>query len=176
MYAVARPASLANSTLPFGIALIVAFISFLPLGAHGSVVTLGPQLVLCVVFHWALRAPHLLPPVAVFVLGLGIDLFSAGPLGFWGLVYLVAYALIAWRRETLGSRGFFMTWLAFSVVAGIVTGVAWALGSIYFGTLIGPEPLMISCGLTIAVYPLMAVLFGWASGPRKMRGLKVRSL
>lgn len=170
MYVVARPVSLISGIMPFGIALIVAFISFLPLGAHGSVVTLGPQLVLCVVFHWALRAPHLLPPVAVFVLGLGIDLFSAGPLGFWGLVYLIAYALIAWRRETLASRGFVMTWLAFAIVAGIVTAFAWALGSVYFGTLIGPEALIVSCALTIAVYPLMAVLFGWASGMRKTRG------
>ncbi len=165
MFAAMRPVSLISSITPFSIALVVAFVSFLPLGASGSLLTLGPQLVLCVVFHWALRAPHLLPPVAVFVLGLAIDLFSAGPLGFWGLVYLSAYALVSWRRESLWTRGFFMTWIAFAVLAVIVTLLAWALGSVYFATLIAPEPLMISCALTIAVFPPMSMLFSWVSGP-----------
>lgn len=167
MFAAVRPVSLISSIMPIVIAVVVAFVSFLPLGAPDSVLTLGPQLVLCVVFHWAVRAPHLLPPVAVFVLGLAIDLFSAGPLGFWGLVYLSAYALIAWRRKTLRARGFFMTWIGFAVVTAIVSAFAWALGSIYFSTLIAPGPLMISCGLTIAVYPPMSKLFSWVSGPAR---------
>lgn len=165
MFAAVRPVSLISSIMPIAIAVVVAFVSFVPLGAPDSVLTLGPQLVLCVVFHWALRAPHLMPPIAVFVLGIAIDLFSAGPLGFWGLVYLTAYALIAWRRETLQRRGFVMTWIGFAVVTGIVTMLAWALGSIYFATLIAPGPLMISCALTIAVYPPMSKLFSWVSGP-----------
>ena len=91
----AKSASVFSKLLPFGIALIMLFLSFLPFGIDDSMLTLGPQFVLCVVYYWTVRAPEMLPPASVFVLGLAIDLFSAGPLGFWGLIYLSAYAIVS---------------------------------------------------------------------------------
>ena len=84
----AKPASGFYKLVPFGVAVVVLFLSFLPVGIDDSMLTLGPQLLLCVVFYWAVRAPHMMPPASVFVLGIAIDLFSAGPLGFWALIYL----------------------------------------------------------------------------------------
>ncbi len=171
MFDTVRPVSLIASLMPLGIAVFVVFVSFLPLGTSDNFLTLGPQFVLCVVYYWGLRAPHLLPPVAVFVLGLAIDLFSAGPLGFWGLVYLSTYALGLGLRDRLKHRGFLLQWLAFAGAAGLGAGLAWAMGSAYFAALLPPSPLAVSWAITVAAYPPLSVIFAVMSGVKLRRGV-----
>ncbi len=170
MIGVVRPVSLVSSLLPMAIALLFAFISFLPLGASENLLTLGPQFILCIVFFWALRAPHLLPPWAVFMLGLGIDLFSAGPLGFWGIVYLSAYALVLLLRRRILRRGFFIGWAAFAAVAAFAAALAWGLASAYFGAVLPHLPLATSAAVTVLAFPVVAPLFGLLTGARQQKG------
>lgn len=154
-----RPGSLISSLTPLAIAFLLFFISFLPFGLSDELLTLGPQLVLCVVFYWTLRAPERLPPWSVFALGIAFDLFSAGPLGFWALVYLCTYAVTLQARGAMRHRGFLVRWGGFLGVAAFASSIAWALASIYFGTLLSVAPLAVSAAVTVAVYPVLAVIF-----------------
>ena len=154
-----RPGSLVSSLTPMAMAFILFFVSFLPFGLSDELLTLGPQLVLCVVFYWTLRAPGLLPPWSVFTLGIAFDLFSAGPLGFWGLVYLSVHAATLWARGLMRHRGFVVRWGGFLAVAAFGSVIAWALASIYFGTLLSIAPLAVSAAVTVAVYPALALMF-----------------
>ena len=52
-----------------------------------------PLLPVVAIHYWALRRPEVLPEWFVFLAGLLLDVFTHGPLGYWPLVYLVAYAL-----------------------------------------------------------------------------------
>ena len=164
MFETVRPVSLLAGLLPFGIALCAAFVSFLPLGAADGLLTLGPQFVLCVVYYWALRAPHLLPPLSVFVLGLAIDLFSAGPLGFWGIVFIATYALGLWLHDRVLRRGFLVHWMSFAAAGALGSLIAWGLGSIYFAAVLPPQPLMIGWAITAGAYPPLSMLFAIMSG------------
>lgn len=154
-----RPVSLISASLPFVVAVSIVIVSFLPLGTSDDLLTLGPQLVLCFVFFWAVHAPGRMPPLAIFVFGLAIDLFSAGPLGFWGLIYLSAYGLTLLVRGWLVKKGGLVLWAAFSGLAALSAALAWALGSVYFTTLIPLWPLAVAGAVTIAVFPVLSWLF-----------------
>lgn len=160
MIRVARPFSWFSGLLPFGIALAAVFVSVLPLGAGEGWGAAGPQLVLAMVYYWAARAPRLMPPPAVFALGLAVDFVSAGPLGVWALVFVVMHAASLWLGARLEGRGFAVAWLGFGAVAAVSGALAWGLGSLYFATALAPEPLMFGAAASVAAYPAVAVVSG----------------
>lgn len=159
MIGTAKPASGLYKLVPFGIAVALLFLSFLPVGIHDSMLTLGPQLLLCVVFYWAVRAPHMMPPASVFVLGISIDLFSASPLGFWALIYLASYALVSFIPYKFCRGGFLGCMAGFALIAAVATGLEWAFGSLYFGVLIPVRPLILGYLASVAVFAPLVLLF-----------------
>jgi len=159
MIGTAKPASGLYKLVPFGIAVALLFLSFLPVGIHDSMLTLGPQLLLCVVFYWAVRAPHMMPPASVFVLGIAIDLFSAGPLGFWALIYLATYALVSVIPYRFWRGGFVGCWMGFAIIAAVATALEWAFGSIFFGVLIPVKPLILGYLASAVIFAPLVLLF-----------------
>ena len=162
----AKPASGFYKLVPLAVAVVVLFLSFLPVGIDDSMLTLGPQLLLCVVFYWAVRAPHMMPPASVFLLGIAIDLFSAGPLGFWALIYLAAYAVVSVLPYKFCSGGFMRCLAGFAFIASVATVLEWAFGSLYFGVWVPIQPLAMGCLASIAVFAPMVLLFDYVCRQR----------
>ena len=166
MFAAVRPVSLISSIMPIVIAVVVAFVSFLPLGAPDSVSDAGAAVgALCVCFTG--RCAHLI------FCRRSRCLYSASqsicfPLdrwvsGGWFICPPMLWCLAP--RRASGRAAFFMTWIGFAVVTAIVSASPGRSGRSIFRQLIAPGPLMISCGLTIAVYPPMSKLFSWVVRP-----------
>lgn len=153
----ARAGRIVMTVVPFAVALVLVFLSFLPVGRiFGSSVMLA--LAFIAIYYWAVARPELLPPMAVFAIGLVFDLLSAGPIGLWAFVYLLAYGLTVTQRFFLINAPFSVFWTGFGVVAGIAGLVAWAAASLFFGQALAISPILWHMGMTVALFPLVAVL------------------
>jgi rod shape-determining protein MreD len=151
-----RTEAIIRGALP---ALGTALLMVLAAGPTG-VPALVPAVALPPVFFWSVFRPGAMPPLAVFPLGLLLDLLTLAPLGTGLVTLLVAHGLaVTWRRFL--SRGSFpAVWLAF---CGFATGSA-ALGYLLVAVLafdLPPAaPAMHQAVLTVGLYPAFAWLLG----------------
>ncbi len=137
-----------------GLSIVVA--SLLPLGGDGIGLTLGPHFLFSIIYLCAMGPSARLPAAGVFALGLLLDLFSAGPIGFWALVCLIAQALSFLIARVLASRRAVLRWTGFCAVDAAVSGFAWALASLYFGAWISPVGLATGAMAACIAFPAIA--------------------
>jgi rod shape-determining protein MreD len=100
-----------------------------------------------------------LPAWAVFSLGLAQDFVTGAPLGFWALVYLIAYGFTLSQRVFFIGRSGMGVWFGFMLVAFLTAGVAWMLSSIVFGRFVPVGPILFQTIVTIVVYPVASRVF-----------------
>jgi rod shape-determining protein MreD len=151
---------------PAGLFTVIVFGSILPLGLDAADIMLAPHFLICVVYFWGVRAPRQLPGPVIFAFGLLIDLLTAGPLGFWPLVLLLAHGLSLIAARFVETSGFAFLCAGFVPVAAAAELVAWAVGCLYFGAWIDPWPhVMVAAAMCIA-FPVLALLFARLAGVR----------
>ena len=141
--------------LPLIAALLASFVLAVPVRIAGLQAP-EPVFALIPAFAWGLGRPSALPPFALIVLGLGLDLLWGGPLGLWPLCLLAAYALVFSARRVLAGQEFLALWGAYAV-AGMA---AMIVGFTLSGLRAGNAPSLVGVGLqfvvTAALYP-----FAW---------------
>jgi len=76
-----------------------------------------PVFALVPAFAWAVIRPSILPPIALTVLGLFLDLLWGGPLGVWPLCLLSAYGPVLVIRPALSGQEAWVMWLLYAAVA-----------------------------------------------------------
>ena len=128
----------------------------LPWGLPAESRFVMPFLPFVAIHYWLLRQPHRVPEWLVFACGLGLDVLTNGPLGFWSLIYLVGFAFahlqVSWDSDTPLSRAILC------LVALAVIGLAeWTLSSLYFWQTADWRPLAIAVVWAALSYPLIAV-------------------
>ncbi len=132
-----------------------------PLGLPGRA-DMQVSLTLCCVFFWSVFRPAAMPPAAVFLIGLLLDLLGFGPLGINAVVLLVSQAAaLRWRRE-LARGGFFLTWLVFAAIATAAAGLGWALTSLLGLRLYPMPPAALQAALCAGLYPIVWVVLARA--------------
>ena len=141
--------------LAFTLALVILGAVPLPVAGYASVV---PLFSLCAVFFWAIYRPHLLPPWLVFCIGLVQDALAGTPFGLNAIMLLLVYGMVANQRRFFLGKPFTLVWWGFMLIALIAIVVAWLLASIAFGVIIRPWPATFQFLLTLALYPLAALL------------------
>lgn len=119
----------------------------------------APSLMLAVVFFWSTRRPDLLPPLALFGLGLGYDLLAGLPLGMTVLSLLLVRFLIDrdWQIARLVLDGPF-GWVEFLLVIVAVFALRWLVACLWWGQLVPVASQLPELLLTGAVYPIVAWL------------------
>ncbi len=155
----ARPArDLTARLAPVATTIACALVSVVPLEIPGYAM-IAPQFMLIAVYHWTFYRPDDLPYLAVFLIGLGFDLLTAGPLGLSPLLLLgIRWAVFTGRRYFLG-RGFAFVWAGFALAAAAVGGLSWAVGSLYDRALLDPTGYLFEAVLSVAFFPIMTSLF-----------------
>lgn len=121
-----------------------------------------PELQVCLalgcVFFWSVFRPASMPPLAVFLIGFGVDLLGFGPLGVNAVVLLGCHGVaLRWRRN-LARQGFTMVWLAFVAVSAGAAALGWMLVCVLGLRLYPPGPGMLQALLGAGVYPALALL------------------
>jgi len=148
----------ARAAFPFACTVLLMLLSMAPFG-FASQAMLLPALTLPSVFFWSLFRPAAMPPPAVFVIGLLLDLLGYLPVGSGVLTLLVLHGFtVRWRR-TLARQGFAVVWISFAALAAGAAALLWALASLLTFRLLPPAPAVFLLVLTVAVYPAIAILF-----------------
>lgn len=139
---------------PVIVSLLAVLSASLPWGAPVSVALALPLIALGVIFFWGIHRPGQLPSPVVFLFGLLTDLATDGPLGFWALNFLVGYAISVYgplwnggRREGAAAL------LLFATAVLAVSGLSWALTSLFFLKAMPVQPLVIGGVVALAAYP-----------------------
>lgn len=124
-------------------------------------VPLGP---LALIHYWIVRRPWAVPFLLVFACGLVIDVATAGPLGFWALIYLLASAVVRLAgtqlHGTLSGR-----FAAFAAGFVFAAAVIWIVASGYYLRPMEVEPVLAAAGALVLAYPLFAAVLWFAREP-----------
>src|SRR5262249_37653865 len=145
-------------SLPFLATAAVMLLMLVPLNLFGGWVP-APELGLIAAFFWAIYAPNLFPPAAVFSLGLVQDFASGGPLGFWAIIYLATYGFTLSQRVFFIGRSVMGVWLGFAVVSALAGIATWLLVSTIYNRWIQPGEIFMQAAVTALVFPLVGPVF-----------------
>ena len=119
-----------------------------------------PVFPLAMAFAWAVIRPSILPPFALLVLGLFLDVFWGGPQGLWPLCLLAAYAAVLGARRLIMGQDFMFMWGWY----GLVIGAAFAAGFFLMTLDAGAPPNLLSVLwqylATLALFPFAHRLIG----------------
>ncbi len=147
----------ARSLIPVTLSLLLVLVAILPLPVpYYSVV--APALPLMAVYYWSVYRPDLMPHVAVFIIGLLVDIFAGTPIGVNALVLLLVQVVVAAQRRFLVGKSFWMLWLGFLLVAPGALALTWLLISALAWTLVAPVAILFQLLVTMGVFPWFAWL------------------
>ena len=145
--------------LPALTTLVAAFVSLAPVPLPGSA-ELTPVFALMALYHWTIWRPDLLPPVALFAVGIGYDLLSGGLPGVTSLLFLLSRAAVLRCRRRFVNRGFPFVWAGFAVLIGAAMLGLWGLDSLLAGRLASPSTNVFRAALTVTLFPIASFVLG----------------
>jgi rod shape-determining protein MreD len=138
--------------LPMLLAVVATVVLATPIRIFGFALP-EPVLPLALAFAWALIRPSVLPPFALLLLGLFLDVFWGGPQGLWPLCLLTAYASVLAVRRLIAGHEYVVVWAWY----GAATAVAFGAGYVLMTMAAGQSPSLIAVGwqyvVTLVLYP-----------------------
>jgi len=150
---------------PVMITFILCCIMILPFGLPVSS-AITPNLFLISVFYWALYRAKLLPLVAVFIIGLFLDVFNGDYFGLNALWGVVTYGVIYQQRHFLMPLSFSVIWAIFAATLVVMTGLGILAHFAYGGTQVDELSIFIKTVLTLCLYPIFSVWFARVDAQR----------
>ena len=151
----------ARGLFPFTLTLLLIMLGVVPFSVPG-LSPIMPAFALIAVYYWTIYRPDLMPPWAIFLIGLATDLLGGGPLGVGVFVLLVVYATVAAQRRVFASGNFLLVWALFLPIAAGALALSWIFSCLILDSLIDPRPAVFRYLTTVATYPCLAWLFGQA--------------
>lgn len=151
----------AGRLLPVATTLLAAVISVLPVQIPGYA-ALTPVFTLMAAYHWTIYRPDLLPPAALFGIGLAEDLLAGSPVGVNALLLLLTRIAVLGYRRYFVNRNFPFVWTGFTLLTVLALFGLWALHCILDFSLLDFRNAIIRAALTIAIFPLASFILGRA--------------
>ncbi|HEX5318993.1 MAG TPA: rod shape-determining protein MreD [Stellaceae bacterium] len=145
--------------LPIATTLVAALVTILPLRIPGYA-ALTPAFTLMAAYHWTIYRPDLLPPLALFAIGLAEDLLVGAPVGVTALLLLLTYASVLSYRRYFVNRTFPFVWTGFTLLTLCAMLALWALHCVLDATLLDFRTTIFRTVLTIAIFPVASFLLG----------------
>jgi len=147
--------------LPAATTLLAAVISVLPVQIPGYA-ALTPVFTLMAAYHWTIYRPDLLPPAALFAIGLTEDLLAGSPIGVNALLLLLMRVGVLSYRRYFVNRHFPFVWTGFTLLTVTAMLGLWALHCILDLSLLDFRNAIIRAALTVAFFPLASFMLGRA--------------
>ena len=143
--------------LPAASVAALTIVAILPWGLPTADRFVLPLLPVVAIYYWTLDRDAWLPEWIIFLAGLLLDVLTQGPLGYWALVYLVAYVVAVYcSRFELDTTAQRLALFAGAIVA--VTLFAWLAASAYFISFLDAEPYMRGAGVAVLAAALVTLL------------------
>jgi len=147
-----------SALLPTLSVLVAVLATAVPWGLPADATFVLPLVMMMMVFCWrAIRGAYL-PPIVVMLLGLLTDVTTGGPLGYWGLIALMASTVAAQTRPITDRWGLSALWPIWVVVAALLAGFGWLLASLYFFRWVDWRPILIGGAASVMLFPHMLSL------------------
>ncbi len=157
---VLSPSRLLRIAVMLALGVIAIFIEAAPLGLSADAYP-SPDILFCIVAYWSTRRPKTAVLVAVFTLGLARDLMTDAPVGAGVLTLVFASEFLKRLSQGLPRRGFATEWLLLATVLALVLLTQWLIVLI----LLAHPPYLTDLGYqwlaTMALYPVLALVFRW---------------
>lgn len=147
-----------RNSLPVLVTLLLVLVNVIPLHVPG-LSRIVPILPLMAVYQWAVYRPNLMPPLAVFFIGLMFDVLSGAPLGVNALVFLPVYGVVIYQQRFFTGKSFLVVWMGFGIVAFGASVLSWAMVSILSASLVEPRAAIFQYLLNFGFFPLLAWIF-----------------
>lgn len=148
--------------LPVATVAILTVAAILPWGLPVEDRFVLPLLPIVAIMYWTLDRDAWLPEWAAFLAGLMLDVLTQGPLGYWALIYLVAYVAAVFVSHLCFETA--LGWsAAFASAIVAVTTFAWLAASVYFLEVLDWRPYVRSAAFALAAACLIMgarALFG----------------
>ena len=148
------------------LALVLLFLKLLPLGSLAGDWP-GPDILLCLIFAWAVRRPDYLPVLLIGAVVLLEDLILMRPPGLWTALVIIATEFIRSRVALTRELSFPAEWL---LVAGLMVGLLLA-NRLAFAIAFVPQPgfgfSLLQTLWSILCYPLVVIASHFAFDLRK---------
>jgi len=145
--------------LPIATTALAGMLSLLPLHIPGYA-ALTPAFTLMAAYHWTIYRPDLLPPLALFIVGVAQDVLVGAPAGVSALMLLVARGLVLAHRRYFIDRLFSFVWGGFTLLTAVAMAGLWALHCLLDWTMLDLRSTMFRAVLTVAFFPAASVLLG----------------
>jgi rod shape-determining protein MreD len=153
--------ALARHAFPVTSTVLLMLASNAPFGIPDQAILL-PAVAVVAVFFWSLFRPSGMPPLAVFAIGLLLDLLGWLPIGTGVMVLLSVHAFCRRWRRGLAHQGFLAIWLAFAGFAVGAAALTWMMVALLELRLPPFGPAAFQAVLTTALYPVLAIPFAHA--------------
>jgi rod shape-determining protein MreD len=149
---------LARNLMPVTLALLLVIVNVIPTQIPGLARVL-PILPLIAIFYWSIHRPHLMPAVAVFLVGIFQDGLSGAPFGLHALIFLAVQGVVLFQHRFFIGKSFFVHWLGFALVSAGSSLLAWLLLSAFHAVFFSASLMALQYVTTLAAFPLLAMLF-----------------
>jgi len=147
--------------LPVATTLLAAVVSVLPVQIPGYA-ALTPVFTLMAAYHWTIYRPDLLPPIALFAIGLTEDLLAGSPIGVNALLLLLTRVAVLGYRRYFINRNFPFVWTGFTLLAAAAMLGLWALHCMLDLSILDFRNAVVRAALTVAMFPLASFMLGRA--------------
>jgi rod shape-determining protein MreD len=157
---------LVRSLVPLVTVVMLTIFALLPWGMPSEDRFILPLLPIVAIYYWTLDRNAWLPEWAIFLCGVLLDILTQGALGYWALVYLVAYAAAVLCSRTVADTTLQRLGL-FAAAIGAVTSFAWLLASAYFIELLDVMPYVRGAAFAVLAAAIITVTSNFlkSSGP-----------
>lgn len=148
---------IARFLIPYAVVLIGLILSLvkIPLPLMDLV---RPDVLLILVYFWAIYRPTFFSPAKIFVVGVLYDLLVGSYIGLSSILLLLFYVLVKGQRRFLMAQNFMVQWLCFALVAAAKMGVEWGLISLFMWDVTGIIKMALVMGLTVTLFPFFSLL------------------
>lgn len=158
-----RADHLARNMVPVTITLLLVLLTMVPVGVV-AIDRLLPLLPLMAIYHWSIYRPALMTGIAVFGIGIAVDLLTGSYLGVNTLILLLVRYAVASQRSFLAKRSFWLVWWGFMVVCALALLVEWLLVSALAKQFVWPQSFLLQYLIGLTVYPLVSAFLTGVQG------------
>ncbi|MBM3485223.1 MAG: rod shape-determining protein MreD [Alphaproteobacteria bacterium] len=148
----------ARNCTPIALCVTLVLMSTLPLGLPGYW-RIAPNLVLVVVFYWAIFRPDLLPLSVAFGIGLFQDVLAGTPLGLHALILVTVHHVVSNQQRFFIGKSFLVVWWAFTMIAAGAAALMWLVTMGLAFTFVDPLPAVFQFFLTLGACPVLVWFF-----------------
>ena len=113
------------------------------------------------IFYWVLKNPDILGYGFIFLAGIVNDVVTGLPIGVSSVTYLILAGFAAYIRYLTVQPSLIYDWILFVPSIAVTNSVYFYILRIFFEVDINYITLALNTGVTILVYPIIGILFGF---------------